>query len=99
MLTAAERLPFDIKRVFWVYCTTGLDRGGHAHKECEQMIVAVHGRFRVVLDGEEPGVSLITPHFGVYVPAGVHVTLTDWSAGAVALVLCSQEYDKDDYLP
>ena len=96
-LTVAEELPFEVKRAFWLWEPTGLPRGGHAHKECHQMIVALHGSFAVILDGDKP-VRLTTPHFGAYVPPGIVVTLDDWAAGSVALVLCSEKYDAEDYI-
>ena len=96
-LTVAEHLPFEVKRLFWIYEVTGLDRGGHAHKECEQMIVAVHGGFDVILDDRSP-IKLVSPHFGMHVPPGHKITLANWDAGSVALVMCSHEYDEDEYV-
>ena len=96
-LTVSEQLRFEIKRLFWIYDVTGLDRGGHAHKECEQVIVAMHGGFDVILDDKGP-IKLCSPRFGMHVPPGHCVTLTNWEAGSVALVMCSHEYDADDYV-
>jgi len=96
-LTVAEGLPFAIQRAFWIHGVTGLPRGGHAHVKCEQMIVCMAGKFDISVDGRAP-IALTTPRFGLYVPPGHVVTLDNWSAGAVALVLCSHEYDEDDYV-
>ena len=60
------------------------------------MIVAVHGRFDVTLDECQP-VRLTTPHFGYHIPPGHSVTLDNWQAGSVAMVICSHEYDEHDY--
>lgn len=103
-LTVTEQfknIPFDIKRVYWVYDVPGGEsRGGHAHKECKEFIIAVSGSFHVTLDnGNEKTTYLLNhPYQGLLVGTGVWRTLDDFSSGAVCLVLASELYDEDDYI-
>jgi len=92
-LVAVEKIPFDVKRVFWVY---DMDtwRGGHAHETCKQMLIAVHGRV-LVKAGEWAG-WLSDPHMGLYVPPGNMIDF--YGPSAVLLVLCS-DYYSNDYVP
>jgi dTDP-4-dehydrorhamnose 3,5-epimerase-like enzyme len=91
-LTTVEREPFEIKRAFWLYDLRDM-RGGHAHKECYQLIIAVHGLVTVKVDGKE--VLLMDPGIGLHVSPGHFVEL---SGAGTALVLCSDYYDEDDYI-
>lgn len=94
-------VPFDIKRVFWIYDVPGGEnRGGHAHKKLYQFIVASSGSFTVnVTDGEEKfSYFLNHPYIGVLVPPGFWATQEDFSSGAVCLVMASDFYDEDDYI-
>jgi len=103
-LTVVERLrdvPFDVKRVYWVYDVPGGEhRGGHAHKQCREFIVALSGSFSVTLDnGKERETYLLNhPYQGLLVETGVWRTLDDFSSGAVCLVLASEPFDEDDYI-
>ena len=103
-LTVAEQfrnVPFDIKRVYWVYDVPGGEsRGGHAHKECKEFIIAVSGSFHVTLEnGKKKTTYLLNhPYQGLLVETGVWRTLDDFSSGAVCLVLASELYDEDDYI-
>ena len=103
-LTVAERMkdmPFDIKRVYWVYDVPGGEcRGGHAHKECKEFIIAVSGSFHVTLDdGNNKDTYLLNhPYQGLFVETGIWRTLDDFSSGAVCLVLASDLYDEGDYI-
>jgi len=94
-------IPFDIKRIYYLYdIPSGVDRGGHAHKELEQLMVAVSGSFNVVLnDGEiEKTFVLNRPFLGLYIPKMIWRRLTDFSGGSICLVLASNKYDSNDYL-
>lgn len=94
------RLPFDIKRVFWVYdVPSGAVRGSHANKVSRQLIVAVSGCFDVVLfDGHQTQVfTLNRPYQGLYVPPGYWRTLDNFVTGSVCMILTSTLYDPDDY--
>lgn len=103
-LTVAEQfknVPFGIKRVYWVYDVPGGEsRGGHAHKECKEFIIAVSGSFHVTLDDgtDKKSYLLNHPYQGLLVDAGVWRTLDDFSSGAVCLVLASELYDESDYI-
>ena len=94
-------VPFEIKRVYWVYDVPGGEsRGGHAHKKLYQFIVAANGSFHVNLtDGQEDfSFFLNHPYKGVLVPPGYWRTLDDFSSGAVCLVLASEFFEEEDYI-
>ncbi len=98
---AITNIPFDIKRVYWVYdVPAGESRGGHAHKECQEVIIAVSGSFLVTLDdGKEKKTYLLNhPYQGLFVDTGIWRTLDDFSSGAVCLVLASEEFSEEDYI-
>ena len=94
-------VPFDIKRVYYLYDVPGgVDRGGHAHKELQQLIVAASGCFTVELDDGtvKRSVTLNRPYHGLYVVPGIWRVLKDFSSGSVCLVLASEKYDPQDYI-
>lgn len=103
-LTVVEKgksFPFDIKRTYWTYdVPAGEWRGGHAHKSCCELILAVSGCFTLTLDdGEEKAEYVLkNPSQAVLVEDGVWRELHDFSAGAVCLVLASEEFDEEDYI-
>ncbi len=103
-LTVAEQMhdiPFDVKRVYWVYdVPSGENRGGHAHKDCREFIIAVSGSFTVTLDdGKETKTFLLNhPYQGLLVETGIWRTLEDFSSSAVCLVLASDLFDEEDYI-
>ena len=103
-LTIAEErkdIPFDVKRVYWVYdVPSGENRGGHAHRQCSEFIVAVSGSFTVTLNnGTEQKTYLLNhPYQGLLVGTGIWRTLDDFSSGAVCLVLASERFAEDDYI-
>lgn len=103
-LTVVEQMhniPFDIKRVYWTYdVPSGECRGGHAHKALYQVIVAMSGSFKVVLDNghETKEVLLNHPWEGLVITPGIWRTLEDFSSGAVCMVLASELYDEEDYI-
>ncbi len=94
-------LPFDVKRVYYIYDVPGGEsRGAHAHKALEQLIVAASGSFTVTLDDgiHKRNVFLNRPYQGLYVKPGMWRDLADFSSGAVAMVLASEAYQKEDYI-
>jgi len=96
-----KQIPFEIKRTYWIYDVPGgCDRGGHAYKENQEFIVALSGAFDVELDdGKEiKTYSLNRSYNGLYVPAGMWRTMTNFSTNSLALVLSSTEYDVNDYI-
>jgi hypothetical protein len=99
--TAGEDMPFEIKRAYWMYDVPGGEcRGGHAHKECFTMLIAVSGSFTVNLDDGKKRRSFLLnhPYEGLIIPTGLWRTLDDFSSGAVCLALASQPYDESDYI-
>ena len=103
-LTVAQALtdvPFAIKRAYWVYdVPAGECRGGHAHKLCKEVLIALNGSFHVTVDnGEEQKTVLLNhPYQGLLIDTDVWRTLDDFSSGAVCLVLASEPFDEDDYI-
>lgn len=94
-------LPFDVKRVYYLYDIPGGEgRGAHAHRELEQFIVAVSGSFTVTIDDGKCKRSffLNRPYQGLYLKPGLWRDLVDFSSGAVAMVLASDLYDAEDYI-
>jgi dTDP-4-dehydrorhamnose 3,5-epimerase-like enzyme len=94
-------LPFNVKRVYYLYdVPSGSDRGGHAHKDLYQLIVAVSGSFDVVLDdgANKKIVQLNRPNYGLLVIPGIWREIVNFSSGAICLVLASGKYDPSDYL-
>ncbi len=103
-LTFAEQMkhiPFEVKRVYWTYDVPGGEsRGGHAHKQLFQLLVAMSGSFNVTLDNghEKETIMLNHPWQGLLIGPGTWRTLDDFSSGAVCLVLASELFDIDDYI-
>jgi len=96
-----KNVPFDIKRLYYLYdIPGGEDRGGHAHKELRQLIVATSGSFNVLLDDgyNKKIVTLNRPDFGLLVVPGIWRELIEFSSGAICLVLASDRYDENDYI-
>ncbi|WP_405212126.1 sugar 3,4-ketoisomerase [Dokdonia sp. Asnod2-E02] len=96
-----EVLPYAIKRVYYLHdVPSGAYRGGHAHKECKELLIAVNGSFEVVLDNgkEKERVMLNKPNQGLLIDVNIWRELENFSSGAVCLVLASHEYDEDDYI-
>ncbi len=94
-------IPFDIERVYYLYDVPGGEsRGGHAHKELQQLIVSVMGSFDVVLnDGQKKKtVTLNRAYYGLYVPKMIWRELENFSSGGICLVLASMPYGEDDYI-
>ena|ERR1039458_5040199 len=97
---ACRHVPFDIKRVYYLYDVPGgAERGGHAHKQLEQLIIAMSGSFDVILDDgyEKKRVHLNRSYNGLYVPRMIWRELDNFSSGSVCLVLASNYYDEADY--
>ena len=96
-----QTVPFDVKRIYYLYdIPGGVSRGGHAHKELKQFIVAVSGSFTVTLDDGtvKRSFTLNRPYQGLLVGPGIWRELGDFSSGSVCLVLASELYSPDDYI-
>lgn len=94
-------LPFDVKRVYYIYDVPGGEsRGAHAHKALSQLIVAASGSFCVTLDDGKAKQTffLNRPYQGLYVKPGIWRDLTNFSSGAVCMVLASEKYCEEDYI-
>ena len=99
-IEGGNHIPFDMKRVYYLYDVPGgAERGGHAHKNLQQLIVAMSGSFDVVLDDgkDKKRFHLNRSYFGLYVPTMLWRELDNFSSGAVCMVLASNKYDESDY--
>jgi dTDP-4-dehydrorhamnose 3,5-epimerase-like enzyme len=104
-LTVAEidelNLPFIPKRVFWIHeIPTGTQRGEHANRSCQELIIAINGSFKLWLsDGKnEKEYILDTPNEGVYIPPMVWCKLTEFTPGTICLCLADKEYNESEYI-
>ncbi|MCL3853393.1 FdtA/QdtA family cupin domain-containing protein [Parabacteroides sp. GYB001] len=94
-------VPFEVKRTYYLYDIPGGEsRGGHAHKELYQLIVAASGSFNVTLDdgNVKRTFMLNRPYQALLVVPGIWRELDDFSSGSVCLVLASHTYDESDYI-
>lgn len=94
-------IPFEIKRVYYMYDTaSGVHRGFHAHRSLEQILVCIHGSCKVLLDNgkEKKIVPLEKPYEGLYISNNMWREMYDFSPDAVLLVFASQLYDEMDYI-
>lgn len=96
-----ENIPFDIRRIFYIYdIPSGEKRGMHAHKTCHEILVATSGSFEVELDDgtNKKSVLLNSPMRGLHIPPGVWATEKEYSSGVICLALASDVYDSEDYI-
>jgi dTDP-4-dehydrorhamnose 3,5-epimerase-like enzyme len=94
-------LPFDVKRIFYLYDIPGGEsRGAHAHKSCHQFLIAASGSFEVLLDDgrTKNSIWLNRADVGLHIPPGIWASEVNFSSGSICLVLASEEYDESDYL-
>jgi dTDP-4-dehydrorhamnose 3,5-epimerase-like enzyme len=95
-----NHIPFDIKRVYYTYDVPGgTERGGHAHKELKQLIIAMSGSFDITLDDgfEKKTFHLNRCYFGLYVSSMIWRGIDNFSSGSVCMVLASEFYSEADY--
>ena len=100
-IEGGEDIPFDIKRVYYLYDVPGGEsRGAHAHYELQQLIVAATGSFSITLDDgkNKKSFSLNRSYYGLLIVPGIWRDLADFSSGSVCLVLASEHYDAADYI-
>ena len=94
-------IPFTMERIYYLYDVPGgAERGGHAHKELQQVIIAMSGSFDVVLDDgtNKKRFHLNRSNYGLYVPTMMWRELDNFSSGSVCLVLASNKYHESDYI-
>jgi mannose-6-phosphate isomerase-like protein (cupin superfamily) len=94
-------IPFDIKRVFYIYdIPGGKSRGAHAHKKCHQFLVAASGAFEVHLDdgNDQTSILLNRPNMGLHIPPGIWASEQNFSSSAICLVLASRDFEENDYI-
>lgn len=99
-IESERHVPFEIARVFYMYdIPGGATRGGHAHRELEQLIIAMSGSFEVYLDdgSKRRSVILNRSYSGLYLPPMIWRELANFSSGSVGMVLASAYYDEADY--
>jgi len=96
-----EFLPYKIKRIYYLYdVPSDSSRGGHAHIQLKQFLIALSGSFDVVLDNgtSRRNITLNRPNKGLLIPNGIWRELDNFSAGAVCLALVSEVYKEEDYI-
>ena len=99
-ITNSQEVPFDIKRIYYLYDVPGGNsRGGHAHKDLYQIMIALSGSFSVTLDDGTLKRSFLLnqPYQGLLIPPGLWRDLDNFSSGSICMVLASELYDEEDY--
>ena len=96
-ITGGDQVPFEIQRVYYLYDVPGGEnRGGHAHRALQQLLVSIMGAFDVVLNKKT--VRLQRAYYGLFVPTMIWRELVNFSSGGICLVLASALYDEADYI-
>lgn len=99
-ITNSKEVPFDIKRIYYLYDVPGGNsRGGHAHKDLYQIMIALSGSFTVTVDDGKlkRSFQLFQPYQGLLIPPGLWRDLDNFSSGSICMVLASEVYDENDY--
>ena len=93
-------IPFEIKRIYYLYMVPEVARGAHAHKELQQLLIATSGSVDVIMDDgvEKKTFHLDRPWKGLLIPSGLWRDLENFSGGTVLLCLASEPYNPDDYI-
>ena len=101
LLQGGIEVPFDIKRVYYLYDVPGGEsRGAHAHKNLHQLLIAASGSFDVTLDDgqSKKTITLSRPFIGLHIKPGIWRDITNFSSGVICLVLASELYKEEDYI-
>ncbi len=99
-ITNGKEVPFAIKRIYYLYDVPGGNsRGGHAHKDLYQIMIALSGSFTVTVDDGnlKRSFQLFQPYQGLLIPPGLWRDLDNFSSGSICMVLASELYDEEDY--
>lgn len=99
-IEGGRHVPFPIERIYYLYDVPGgAERGGHAHRQLEQLIIAMSGSFDVILDDgrAKKRIHLNRPYFGLLVTPMIWRELDNFSSGSVCMVLASRPYEESDY--
>ena len=93
-------IPFEIKRIYYLYMVPEVARGAHAHKALQQLLIATSGSVEVIMDDgrERKSFTLDRPWKGLLIPPGLWRDLENFSGGAVVMCLASEKYDAADYI-
>jgi dTDP-4-dehydrorhamnose 3,5-epimerase-like enzyme len=100
-VTNQKQVPFDIKRIYYLYdMPGGLSRGAHAHKDLQQLVIALSGSFDITLDDSQTKrtFQLSRPNIGLLIPSGLWRELFNFSSGSICIVFASELYDEHDYI-
>ena len=100
VIEGGEDIPFEIKRIYYLYMVPEAARGAHAHKELQQLMVATSGSLHVTLDDgtNKKTFVLDKPWKGLLVAPGLWRDLDDFAGGTVCMVLASEKYEAEDYI-
>ena len=96
-----NHIPFEIKRTYWIYDVPGgEDRGGHAFRENQEVVIALSGAFDVLVDDGEnkKTFTLNRSYYGLYIPKGLWRSMENFSTNSLAFVVASTPYSKEDYI-
>jgi glyoxylate utilization-related uncharacterized protein len=99
-IEAAQHIPFEIKRVYYLYDVPGgASRAGHGHKKLQQLMIAMSGSFDVHLDDghAKKTFHLNRSYYGIYIPAMIWRDIDNFSSGSVCMVLASEHFQESDY--
>jgi len=101
VLESNKNIPFDIKRIYYLYdVPMGAERGGHSHYNLQQYVVAASGSFIFVLDDGENRTEIFLnhPNKALHIKPGIWREIKDFSSGSICLVLASEAYSEEDYI-
>lgn len=96
-----KQIPFEIKRSYWIYDVPGGEnRGGHAFRKNEEVVIALSGAFDVIVDdgSQKRTFSLNRSYYGLYIPKGLWRSMENFSTNSFALEFGSEHYDANDYV-